>query len=157
MMCDLALTNVGVFSAQEILEINLDCENFLALSRCQCKDFSNKMLISRIICTERELVQTILEMTVFYENYLRYRIYRTDGEPIGVKDDCNEPSNNRYFVSGAGEFAGLDEFLEYGVILIVLLGVTYSKRGNGLVEFVGTAHVVGNGDRIAGAGMSVRQ
>ena len=31
----------------------------------------NKMLISRIICTERELVQTILEMTVFYENYLR--------------------------------------------------------------------------------------
>lgn len=29
MMCDLALTNVGVFSAQEILEINLDCENYL--------------------------------------------------------------------------------------------------------------------------------
>lgn len=29
MMCDLALTNVGVSSAQEILEINLDCENFL--------------------------------------------------------------------------------------------------------------------------------
>lgn len=28
-MCDLALTNVGVFSAQEILEINLDYENFL--------------------------------------------------------------------------------------------------------------------------------
>ena len=29
MMCDLALTNVGVFSAQEILEINLVFEKSL--------------------------------------------------------------------------------------------------------------------------------
>lgn len=49
MMCDLALTNVGVFSAQEILEINLDCE---------------------ISCVESLPVHRFLEQNAYFENYL---------------------------------------------------------------------------------------
>src|SRR5215469_10931796 len=73
---------------------------------------------------------------------------------------CRSPRSLPHAVSDVGGRLGpalFDGGLERGVVAVVLVGVLFGEIGGRLVELVGAAEVRGQGDAVAGAGVSPGQ